>query len=174
MDNRIFYYKYVVDILKHEVNAVFRDYVLSRNVEINKSGFRILHPIEVCQCKFSDGECNEKRCTDGKNLRKRTYELLKTGIFGLPSMTFWRFHEQNKTKTRNHIYADPKLPKLISGFNAFILYLCCIRQKIPRGKEKYILILVEVWLKKNSSEFCERVLNNNSFWLVQVDIHTYS
>lgn len=46
---------------------------------------------------------------------------------------------------------------------------------MPRGKENYIilvLIFVEVLLRKNFNEFCQRVLNKNSLEFAQLDIYT--
>ena len=75
------------------------------------------------------------------------------------------------TKIRPHIYGDnSKTCKSVVGFDPNFLYLYCLGDEMPCGKEEY----VEVKDSNNTEvidRICKAVVNDNLFGFLQVDIY---
>ena len=91
------------------------------------------------------------------------YDLLKTGMVGGPSIVFCRYAEKDATKIRPHIYGDEaKTCKSVVGFDANSLYLYCLGDEMPCGKEEY----AEVKNPKDPEtigQICKDVINGDLF-----------
>ena len=69
-------------------------------------------------------------------------------MVGGPSIVFCRYAEKDVTKIRPHIYGDnAKTCKSVVGFDANSLYLYCLGDEMPCGKEEH----VEVKDSKNTA-----------------------
>ena len=92
-------------------------------------------------------------------------------MVGGPSIVFCRYAEKEVTKIRPHIYGeDAKTCESVVGFDANSLYLYCLGDEMPCGKEEY----VEVKNPKDQdtiNKICEDVINGDLFGFFQVDIH---
>ena len=90
---------------------------------------------------------------------KQTYKLLKTGMVGGPRIIFCRYVEVGVSQIRSHKYADAKVCKSISGWDASSLYLYCSGQEMPCGKKSY----VEVSNPRTIKDLCDKVLMGELF-----------
>ena len=86
------------------------------------------------------GKCKKcftirKECTVCN--KNKAYDLLKTGMIGGQAQVFVRWAEVNKSFIRSHKYKNPKLCKIIRGYDANSLYLYVSGLEMPCGKEKY-------------------------------------
>ena len=97
------------------------------------------------------------------------YELLKTGMIGGPSIVFCRYHEKNITNIRSHLYTNPKPCQKIIGYDANSLYLYCMGQDMPCGKEELIMY-EEPYDIEHINQFNQAVKNSELFGFAQVDI----
>ena len=73
-------------------------------------------------------ECRlDKQALERCECKKTTaYELLSTGMVGVPAHVFTRDHEKGITRIRSHVYGEKgKLTKVVIGYDANSLYLCC-------------------------------------------------
>ena len=90
---------------------------------------------------------------------KEAYEMLKRALVGGPSIIFTRYHQKGVTRIRNQ---DGKLCRKILGFDANALYLWCIGQDQPCGKETIT--------QPTFSDVTEKVLRDEWFGFAEVDI----
>ena len=92
-------------------------------------------------------------------------------MVGGPSIVFCRYAEKGVTKIRPHVYGEEaKTCESVVGFDANSLYLYCLGDEMPCGKEEY----VEVKNPKDQDtidKICKDVINGDLFGFFQVDIH---
>ena len=98
----------------------------------------IREELQRCSC---NGYCEECQL-DMKNLQKckcentAVYDLLRTGMVGGPAHVFTRYHEKDITRKRSHVYEEKsKLTKGVVGYDANALYLYCLGDIMPCGKD---------------------------------------
>ena len=99
--------------------------------------------------------------------KDKSYELLKTGIVGGPSIVFCQYHESGKSQINSHQYRNVQTSYSVIGFNANSLYLYCSGQEMPCSKEEY----VEVDQPYDMEELCNQVMNGELLRFFQVKIH---
>ena len=93
-------------------------------------------------------------------------------MIGGPSIVFCGYAKVGRTGMRPHHYENAKTCERVVGFDANSLYLYCSRQEMLCGKEEY----VKVENPKDPivvKELCGRVMNNDLFGYLQVDIHVF-
>ena len=65
------------------------------------------------------------------NQNRYLHSLFKENLVGGPSIVFHRYHEKNLTSLRAADFPEPKIRKLIIGFDANALYLHAVMQDMP-------------------------------------------
>ena len=99
------------------------------------------------------------------NAKNKSYELLKTGMAGGPSIVFCQYHESGKSQIHSHQYTDANTSNSVIGFYANSLYLHCSGQEMPCSKEEY----VEVDQPYDTKELCKQVINRELLRFLQVE-----
>ena len=97
------------------------------------------------------------------------YELLRTGMVGGPAHVFTRYHEEDITRIRYHVYG--KKSKLIKGgigFDANGLYLYCSGDVMSCDKDR-LVVNEKLFNQKRIAKFSKDVLKGKLFGFAQVD-----
>ncbi|XP_057310113.1 uncharacterized protein LOC130648107 [Hydractinia symbiolongicarpus] len=138
------YYRDEIDILKDAVSipGVSMWYVLNKSLRLNPDK-KLYASGDFCKHKC-EARCTKARCEYCKQVqnactictKNEAYELLQTGMVGGPAIVFCRYHENDVTGIRSHIYTEPKKCKTILGYDANMLYPTTLLQDFPCGKEK--------------------------------------
>ena len=82
-------------------------------------------------------------------VKRRPFELLRTGMVGGPAQVFTRYHEKDITRIRFQVYGEKgKLTKGIIGYDANALYLYCSGDVMPCGKDT-LVVNKNFLIKKN-------------------------
>ena len=135
-------------------------YVLNKSLEKNKK-LELYPPGAVCHifrdkreelqhCSCNDalkrgGYCEEcqldlialQNCGCEKTA---IYELLRKDIMGGPAQVFMRYHEEDITHIRSHVYGEKsKLSKDAITYDANALYLYCSGDVMPCGKDTLVV-----------------------------------
>ena len=174
-----------IDMLKDAVSipGISMRYVLNKAIKNSKGKYTLYAPGDPCYCKC---DVNCKKPKSGKNkcekcftIRKectvckknKAYDLLKTGMVGGQAQVFVRWAEVNKSFIRSNKYKNPKICKIIQGYDANSLYLYVSGLEMPCGKERYYEVKnpTDIEYIKN---FCNNILTDKLFGFCQVDIHT--
>ena len=105
----------------------------------------------------------DKQALERCECKKTTaYELLSTGMVGAPAHVFTRYHEKGITRIRSHVYGEKgKLTKVVIGYDANSLYLCCSGDDLwqwQAGCE-----WEAVWSKTNCNIFKRRFKRESSW-----------
>ena len=140
------YYPDKIDVCKDAVSipGISMTYVLNKSLEKNKklelySPGGICHlcrdireELQHCSCNGAlkcGGYCEECQL-DMQALEKcgcekaAVYELLRTGMVGGPAQVFTRYHEEDITHIRSHVYGKKsKLTKAVIGFVQLPLFI---------------------------------------------------
>ena len=102
--------------------------------------------------------------------KNQTYEMLQTGMVGVPAIVFCRYHECDITGIRFNVYEEPETCKSVLGLDANMLYPSTLMMEdFSCSKEK----LVKVAAPKsghNLKILTRGVQNGSLFGFVQVDI----
>ena len=93
---------------------------------------------------------------------KKTFDILQQALVGGPSIIFKRYAERNTTTIR---YGGQKPCKKILGFDANALYLWCLAQVMPGGRDTELNVC-----NKTASELSNEVLNDRLFGFAVCDI----
>ena len=127
------YYSDKIDTLKDVVSipGILMTYVLNKLLKMKQpSEHSVFAPGQPCTHKCSECKANPKPgCPECKKVqndctqcaRNKPYELLKTGMFGGPSIIFCQCHMSGKFRIHNNV----KICVNVAGFNANSLYLYC-------------------------------------------------
>ena len=68
------------------------------------------------------------------------YVLLRTGMVGGPAQDFTRHHEKGITHIRSHVHGErSRLTKGVIGYDANALYLYCLVDVMPCGKDNLVV-----------------------------------
>ena len=107
------YFNDNLDILKDAVSipGISLKYVLNKALK-KRPKCELYAPGDPCKhtCKET---CTNKKCEMCKEVKKacevfcgknEAYELLRTGMVGVPAIVFTRYHKREKTRIRAHIY----------------------------------------------------------------------
>ena len=160
------YYLDNIDVCKDAVSipGISMTYVLNKSLKKNNKknkGLGLYSPGDICHlCRDIQEElqhcsCNGalkrggycKECkVDMQALEKcgcekaALYELLRTGMVRGLAQVFTRHHEKDITRIRFHVYEEKgKLIKVVIGYVANGLYLHCLGDVMPCGKDTLIV-----------------------------------
>ena len=98
------------------------------------------------------------------------YELLRTDMVSGPAQVFTRYHEKDITRIRPHGYREKgKLTKVVIGYDANSLYLCCSGDVMPCGKDT-LVANEKPFDQKRITKFSKDVLKGKDFAFAQVEI----
>ena len=148
------YYPDKIDVCQDAVSipGISMTYVLNKSLEKNKK-LELYPPEGVCHI-FRDKREELQHCSCNGALKcggyceeyqldlialqkcgcEKTaiYELLRTGMMGGTAQVFTRYHEEDITHIRSHVYGEKsKLTKGVIGYDANSLYLCCSGDVMP-------------------------------------------
>ena len=97
-------------------------------------------------------------------------DLLRTGMVDRPAQVFTRYHEKEITCIRPHVYEEKsKLTRGIIGYDANSLYLYCLGDVMPCGKDTLVVNKKPFDLKR-IAKFSKDVLKEKVFGFAQVAI----
>jgi hypothetical protein len=107
---------------------------------------------------------------------KEAYDLIQEkGKLGGPSVVFHRYHEKWGTKIKRSEYDtttkqwsandNGKWVRPVTGFDANALYLWCLGQEMPTGKQVLIKDNIDL------GETTEQIKNGELFGFVELDLH---
>ena len=171
MQRRGQYPRYINDIPPKQV------IVKNKGLELYSPGsiWNLCRDIREELQRFScNGYCEECQL-DMKNLQKckcektAVYDLLRTGMVGGPAHVFTRYHEKDITRKRSHVYEEKsKLTKGVVGYDANALYLYCLGNIMPCGKDT-LNVKKKPYDQKRMAKFSEDVLKGKVFGFAQVD-----
>ena len=109
--------------------------------------------LEKCECK-----------------KAAVYNMLGTDMLGGPAEVFTRYHEKDITRIRFHVYGEKgKSTRVVIGYDANGLYLCCSGDVMPCGKDT-LVVNKKPFEQKRITKFSKDILKGNVFGFLQVDI----
>ena len=164
------YYPDEIDMHKDAVSiqGISMTYVLNKPLKMKKCSYPDLYALgQPClhkceECKV-DTKCGCDKCRWVRNectqcMKNKSYELIKTGMVGGPSIVFTRYHEVGKSRICDDQYHNAKTCTRVIGFNANSHYLYCSGQEMPCSKEEYVETS-----SINPEELCDQVLKGELF-----------
>ncbi|XP_057317067.1 uncharacterized protein LOC130660625 [Hydractinia symbiolongicarpus] len=174
---RLQYYEDEIDILKDAVSipAVLMRYVLNKSLRLNpKLELYVLRDPCRHRCKDSCYSKTRKSCkqvqkTCEKCTRNEAYQLLRTGMVGGPTIVFCRYHEQDVTGIRSHVYGEPHKCRTILGYDANMLYPSALMQDFSCVK-KHLIKVAKPTSEHNLGLLTRGVVDGSLFAFAQVDI----
>ena len=186
------YYPDKIDVCKDAVSIsdTSMTYMLNKSLKKNKR-LELYSPGGICHlcrdkreelqhCSFNGdlkcaGYCEECQL-DMQVLEKceckkaAVYNMLGTDMLGGPAEVFTRYHEKDITRIRFHVYGEKgKSTRVVIGYDANGLYLCCSGDVMPCGKDT-LVVNKKPFEQKRITKFSKDILKGNVFGFLQVDI----
>ena len=98
------------------------------------------------------------------------YNLLGTDIVGGPAQVFTRYHEKGITRIIFPVYGEKgKLIRVIIGYGANGLYLCCSGDVMLCGKDT-LVVNKKPFDQIRTAKFSKDIVKRKVFRFLQVDI----